>query len=184
MWRTLRRWPVQLCPVQRNPRASENYQRKIIGFDTFEGFPEITKEDLATDSVSERAHVGGFKIPGITADLNEAIRLFDMNRFISHIPKIELVAGDINDTLPEYLARNPHTIVSLLYLDLDLYKPTRTALEQIVPRMPKGAVIAFDEVNHAEWPGETTALLEVLSLNSLRLRRMPFDSFRCYVVLE
>lgn len=161
-----------------------NYQRKIIGFDTFEGIPEITKEDLATDSVSEYAHVDAFKIPDINEDLAEAIRLFDMNRSISHIPKIQLVAGDINHTLPEYLARNPHTIVSLLYLDLDLYKPTKSALELIVPRMPKGAVIGFDEVNHAEWPGETTALLEVLSLNSLRLRRMPFEPLRCYAVLE
>lgn len=161
-----------------------NYQRKIIGFDTFEGFPEITAEDLATYGVSEHAHVGGFKISGIRTDLAEAIRLFDMNRFLSHIPKIELVVGDVNETLPRYLEACPHTIVSLLYLDFDLYKPTKTALELLLPRMPKGAVIAFDELNYKEWPGETTALLEVVRLNSLRLRRVPFDSLRCYTVLE
>ncbi len=161
-----------------------NYQRKIIGFDTFEGFPEITPEDLATEEVSQHAHVGAFRIPSIQEDLAQAIRLFDMNRMIGQVPKIELVAGDINDTLPAYLAQNPHTIVSLLYLDLDLYKPTKIAIEQLLPRMSKGAVIAFDEVNSAEWPGETTALLEGLSLNALRLRRVPFDSLRCYAVLE
>ena len=161
-----------------------NYQRKIIGFDTFAGIPEITKEDLIMGRSSENAHVGGFNIPGIKEDLAEAIRLFDMNRPIGHIPKIELVVGDINETLPEYLLENPHTIVSLMYLDLDLYKPTKTALDQILPRMPKGAVIAFDEVNHAPWPGETSALLDVVSLNSLRLRRIPFDALRSYAVLE
>ncbi len=161
-----------------------NYQRKVIGFDTFEGIQEITKEDLTTDSTSKYAQVGAFKIPGIREDLGEAIRLFDINRPIGHIPKIELVAGDINQTLEEYLARNSHTIVSLMYLDLDLYKPTKTALELIVPRMPKGGAIVFDEVNHAEWPGETAALLEVLSLNSFRLRRIPFEPLRCYGILE
>ncbi len=161
-----------------------NYQRKIIGFDTFEGFPAVARQDLATGRTSRHAHAGGFKIPGIREDLAEAVRLFDMNRAIGHIQKIELVAGDFNVMLPKYLEANPHTVVSLLYLDFDLYKPTRTALDLLVPRIPKGGIIAFDEINHAEWPGETTALLETLGLRSLRLRRMPYQSVPCYAVLE
>ncbi len=161
-----------------------NYQRKVIGLDTFEGFPAIGKQDVATREHSPYAHVGGFNVPGILEDLTEAARLFDMNRPIGHIPKIELVAGDVQETLPKYLAENPHTLVSLLYLDFDLYQPTKTALQLLRPRMPKGSVIAFDEVNHRDWPGETTALLESLDLNALRLRRMPFEPLRCYAVLE
>lgn len=161
-----------------------NYQRKIIGLDTFQGFPEIGKQDVATKEHSPYAHVGGFNTPGILEDLAQATQLFDMNRSIGHVPKVELVAGDVQKTLPKYLADNPHTLVSLLYLDFDLYQPTKTALQLLRPRMPKGSVIAFDEVNHRDWPGETTALLESLDLNSLRLRRMPFEPLRCYAVLE
>ena len=50
--------------------------------------------------------------------------------------------------------------MSLLYLDFDLYEPTKCAF----PRMPKGAVVAFDELNHAAWPGETMALLDTLGI--------------------
>ena len=54
-----------------------------------------------------------------------------------HIPKIELVKGDVRKTIPKYIKDNPHLIVSLLYLDLDLYEPTRAALRNFIPRMPK-----------------------------------------------
>ena len=49
--------------------------------------------------------------------------------------------------------------MSLLFLDFDLYEPTKAALEQFVPRMPRGAVLAFDELDNPIWPGETKALL-------------------------
>ena len=48
----------------------------------------------------------------------------------------------------------------MLYLDFDIYEPTLTALENFLPRMPKGSVIAFDELNNPDWPGETMAFLE------------------------
>ena len=48
----------------------------------------------------------------------------------------------------------------MLFLDFDLYEPTRVALEHFLPRMPNGAVLAFDELDNPLWPGETLAMLE------------------------
>jgi len=43
--------------------------------------------------------------------------------------------------------------------------------------MPKGSILAFDEINEKEWPGETLALLnEFGSLNKVEIQRFPFDS--------
>jgi hypothetical protein len=39
-----------------------------------------------------------------------------------------------------------------------LIEPTLAALQPFVPRMPRDAVIAFDELNRPEWPGETLAV--------------------------
>ena len=36
--------------------------------------------------------------------------------------------------------------------------------------MPKGAIIAFDELNNKNWPGETVALLESIDINILKLK--------------
>ncbi len=150
-----------------------NHQRRIIGFDTFSGFPKLTKQDRLSEST--QAHKGGLAVDSYE-HLQECIRLYDMNRFIGHVPKVELVRGDSVKTIPQYLQQNPHLIVSLLYLDFDIYEPTRVALKHLLPRMPKGAVIAFDELNLKDWPGESIAVLESLNLKDYRIERLPFGS--------
>ena len=71
----------------------------------------------------------------------------------------------------------------MLFLDFDLYAPTRTALEWLVPRMGRGAVLAFDEINSARWPGETRALLEMVDLKKHRINRFTMDPNIAYIVL-
>ena len=60
--------------------------------------------------------------------------------------------------LPQYLRDNPQTIISLAYFDFDLYKPTRDCLEAILPYLTKGSILAFDELNAAEFPGKLLPL--------------------------
>lgn len=158
-----------------------NYQRKIIGFDTFAGFTSITKEDRT--GTSELVKKGGLAVDSYE-DLKESIRLYDLNRSLSHINKVILVKGDIKKTVPRYLKKNPHTVVSLLYIDVDVYEPTVVALRHFVPRIPKGGIIAFDELNAETFPGETIAVLKEIGINNLRIQRFPFDTFISYAILE
>lgn len=158
-----------------------NHTRKIIGFDTFEGFPSVSDEDKGTGSSSHLSS-GGLAGSNLT-DLEQAVVLFDANRNLSHIPKIELIKGDLTITGPEYVKNNPHLVISLLYLDMDIYQPTKVALQTFLPRMPKGAIVAFDELNTSTFPGETIALQETLGIGSLRLRRHPIDPYISYAVL-
>lgn len=158
-----------------------NHQRRVIGFDTFEGFPELSPED--TTNASVHAVKGGMKADSYD-DIIRAVRLFDRNRPLGHIPKIELVRGDITKTAPEYIEKNPHLVVNLLYLDVDIFEPTKAAIECFIPRMPKGAVIGFDEVNAPAWPGETLALLTTLGIRGLHLERCIFEPNICYAVLD
>lgn len=149
-----------------------HYHRKIIGFDTFDGFPAVSAEDAG----APRATVGEFReAHDIFEEMQGVIEGYDAERYISHIPKIELVKGDANVTIPNYLENNKHLLVSLLYLDFDVFQPTQTALKAFLPRMPKGAIIAFDEANNKNWPGETIALLEALDLNQHKLECFPFE---------
>jgi len=158
-----------------------NHQRKIIGFDTFSGFKSLSKVDKKSKSIF--AHKGGMSFDSF-GDLKECIKLYDYNRFLNHVQKVELVKGDISITIPKYLKDNPHTVVSLLYLDVDLLKPTKIALKNFVSRMPKGAIIAFDEINSNVWPGETLAVLEECGINNLRIERFNFEPSKSYAVLE
>jgi hypothetical protein len=159
-----------------------NHQRRVYGFDTFAGFPSVD----GRDSNAERSARPGdlFVAEGILGELGRAIELHDGNRALSHITKTELVPGDAMVTVPRFLEDNPHLIVSLLYLDFDLYAPTKVALEAFVDRMPKGAVLAFDELNTRAYPGETIAVMECIGIRSLRLRKTPVDPYIAYAVIE
>lgn len=159
-----------------------NHLRRIIGFDTFAGLPQPTAHDAVAETRSPM-RAGQFACTS-QEELEQAIALYDRNRPLGHIPRVELVAGDATATLPAYVAAHPHLLVALLCLDFDLYEPTRVALQQLLPRMPKGAVIMFDEVANPRCPGETVALLEELGAPRVRLQRFPFEPEIGYAVLD
>jgi hypothetical protein len=158
-----------------------NHQRRVVGFDTFSGFPRLSKEDRLSESTEARP--GGLAVDSYE-HLKECIELFDANRFVGHVPKVELIRGDAVKTIPQYLQENPQLIVSLLYLDFDIYEPTVAALKHFLPRMPKGAVIGFDELNLKDWKGESIAVLEMLKLRDYRIERCRFGSIISFAQIE
>ncbi len=159
-----------------------NYHREIIGFDTFSGFPDIDDADKASSKVNVNAIKGGIAADSYN-ELKKAIKLYDSNRFLAHIEKVKLIKGDFLKTGPEFLNKNNHFLIALLYLDFDIYKPTKEALKIFLPRMPKGAILAFDEINNPGWPGETLALLEALNLNKHALKQFYYEPNISYIVL-
>lgn len=155
--------------------------RRIVGFDTFSGFPGLSSEDGKPELAY--AKPGGL-VSDARGDIEAALALYDLNRPLGHIQRVELVAGDATKTIPQYVADNQHLVVALLYLDFDLYEPTKVAIEQFYPRMPKGAVIAFDELAQANWPGETRAVLDTIGLRQIKIERLPFSPQISFAVLD
>jgi len=158
----------------------ENLTRRVYGFDTFAGFPSV--------SVQDRQGGGKSKVGDLQASSYEELQMlieqYDRDRFLGHIPKVELIKGDIEETAPKFVLDHPHLIVSLLFVDCDLYAPTKAALETFVPRMPKGAILAFDELDNPLWPGETLGLLETIGLRNLRLQRLDWDPYIAFAEIE
>ncbi|RJQ20582.1 MAG: class I SAM-dependent methyltransferase [Nitrospiraceae bacterium] len=157
-----------------------NLSRRIYGFDSFEGFPGVGDKDL-NDVMRPGA---GQLCSNSFEELTELISIYDSNRFLGHVNKVRLIKGDITKTIPEFIANNQHLVVSLLFLDMDLYEPTKVAIENFFPRMPKGAIIAFDELDNPIWPGETSALLETVGINRLKIGRVDFDPYIGFAVVD
>jgi len=144
--------------------------RSIIGFDTFSGFASIDAEEDPSD-INEN----------MFSDTDESIiqDMIDANdlvRPVNRIPRCEIIKGDIMETVPAFPKTRPDLVVAMLILDTDLYSSTKVALETFLPFMPKGAIVVLDEVAYRNFPGETSALREVLDLNKVELKRLPFDS--------
>jgi hypothetical protein len=152
--------------------------RQVIGFDTFAGFPDVAQ----IDQVGPRASAGNFATPSGYADhLRAVLEAHESSEPHGHFRRSMLVEGDVRKTLPEYLERNPHTVVALAYFDMDLYEPTRDALQAIRPYLTEGSILAFDELNHAVWPGETAALRELIGLDHGPLRKLPGRAYPTYL---
>jgi hypothetical protein len=162
-----------------------NFQRRIIGFDSFSGFPSIDSADLKGLPDRKSAHLKpqGFAAGDAYEDLLDAVKLFDISRFLNHFPKVDIVKGDFEITAARYLEDHPHLIVSCLYLDFDIYRPTKKALELFLPRMPKGSVLVFDELNEEAFPGETLAVIEMMDIKSLRVQRFDFEPRISFAVI-
>jgi hypothetical protein len=156
-----------------------NYNRKIIGFDTFEGFPSVDKKDGELVSKGDYAVVNGYE------EILETILAYHESESpISHKKKFELVKGDATVTINDYLKRQPETIIAFAYFDFDIYLPTKKCLEAILPRLTKGSILAFDELNCPQFPGETLALMEVVGLSKFAIKRSPLNPLISYLVVD
>ena len=142
-----------------------NRLRKIVGFDTFEGFVDVDKKDNDNK-------LGDYSVPKNYMEVLDEI-LSKQEKFspLEHLKKYELIKGDVSKTLKSYLKKNPHTIFALCYFDLDVYKPTKNVLRMIKERICKGTILVFDELNDEDMPGETLAFLEEININEISIKR-------------
>jgi hypothetical protein len=154
-----------------------NYNRKIIGFDTFGGFPGVDAQD------GGKVAKGDYNVTkGYQEYLESVLQYHQSESPISHKKKFELVQGDATVTIHEYLKRHPETIISLAYFDFDIYRPTKACLEAIKPHLAKGSIIGFDELNFESFPGETIAFKEVLGINNYTIHRDAFNPLCSYII--
>ena len=156
-----------------------NRLRKIVGFDTFEGFPSTSSKD------GEEYKAGRYSVTkNYEKYLDEIMDFQEQESPLPFIKKYEIVKGDVTKTLPEYLEKNPETIISLAYFDLDIYEPTHKCLTLIKDRITRGTIIGFDELNEHACPGETLALKETIGLQRYSIRKYKYNSRSSYIVID
>lgn len=145
--------------------------KQVIGFDNWAGFISLSekdgKEDIRVNKVPGGYNAGVFK-----EILKDAIAVFDKDRFIPYKPRIILVDGNIEESVPRFIEENPGLRISLLHIDCDLYLPTKTALEVLWPRVVNGGVVIFDDYGIRPWEGESTAVDEYFADKNIVLRRL------------
>jgi hypothetical protein len=159
-----------------------NRIRKIVGFDTFTGFPSLTDSDNLECDIM---HEGGLACTEKYEEYLEKVLEFqEQDNPMSHVKKFEIRKGDATCEIEKYIKEYPETIISLAFFDFDIYEPTKKCLEAIKPRLVKGSILAFDELCDRDSPGETKALQEVFGLNNIRLKRHRYCSRTSYFEVE
>lgn len=129
-----------------------NSRTRVVAFDTFDAsFPRVR----ADERESAERHMESYEVSAYDM-LNEAVRRHGLGT------RVEIVRGDIVETLPAYLSERPGFRISLLHCDLDVYAATAACLEAAWPRLVPGGIAVFDEYAVDQW-GESDAVDEFLA---------------------
>lgn len=148
--------------------------RRIVAFDTFGKFPEA---DFADDR-SRRADF-------IAAAGNTSIAKQELETLLRDqglYENIDLIAGDISETVPAYLENRPEMKIALLNIDVDLLAPTRICLQHFYPRLVRGGIAILDD--YGAFAGANRAIDEFFAETDVRIQKLPFSSNVAFVVKE
>ncbi|MBQ9361085.1 MAG: class I SAM-dependent methyltransferase [Lachnospiraceae bacterium] len=148
--------------------------RKVYGFDHFDGLKEeqFGQYDSEATNDNQRGNLKSSKL-----DIEEMLRIHNDDNICPGFKRCNLVIGDVFDTVPNFLSEHPSLRISLLHLDMDIYKPTKFVLDQFWPYIVTGGIVVFDEYGVEPWDGETKAADEFFgdeSHNHRLIQKMPF----------
>jgi hypothetical protein len=152
-----------------------NQSRRVVGFDTFRGYPAISEKDRSSDTIKVADNYHNF--------LEDLIDYHEKNNVLAAVKKHELVEGDVAETAPAYFAKNDDVVIALAYFDMALYEPTKAALQAIKPHLVPGSVLMLDEFNNRDYPGETRAFKEVFKDVSYRVKKSNFMTDRTFIII-
>jgi hypothetical protein len=129
-----------------------NSRSKVVAFDTFDAvFPRVRPDEAG----AAEDHMASYEATAFQ-QLTEAIERFGLGH------RVEIVRGDITETLLSYVKANPGFRISLLHCDLDVYEATLATLKAAWPRITPGGIAVFDEYAVGAW-GESDAADEFLA---------------------
>lgn len=155
----------------RNLILSDTSQ-KIIAFDTFDEFPETQYESDKSkrDDFIKEAGSKSISVEQLKTVLEKK----------GTAKNVELISGDILETVPAYLKQNPSLKISLLNIDVDIFEPTRVILEYLYPRLIKNGILILDD--YGVFPGETDAVDEYFSDKAADIKKFPFSNTPSYII--
>jgi hypothetical protein len=143
------------CPYDRS--------RKVFGFDHFKGLTQFSEQDGRNDDRYQKVE-GGYRSPAEV--VRTLVKLHNSDNMIPGTERCVLVEGDLFETIPSFLQEQPGLRIALLHIDVDLYEPTKFALEQLYPLVLKGGIVCLDEYGLIPWQGETRAADEYFAARS------------------
>lgn len=118
---------------------------KIYGFDTFEGIPEPSNDDIDIHGLSMKDTFERYKINKESSNWNNSsldeVRL-NFKDNTSHNDNLILIKGLVEETLLK--KDNLPDKISLLKLDTSLYEGTKIELEVLFPKIQKGGIIIVE----------------------------------------
>lgn len=139
-----------LCSYEKLIKGSYEGECHEI-YDSFIGLSNPTNNDMINNkNISEFVGPYGGKLEDFSASLD----LVKTN--LSDFSKIHYFPGWI----PQSLDPKNKNFYKFVHIDVDLYEPTKGALEYFYPKLCRGGFIVCDDYGSLRWPGAKKAVEE------------------------
>ena len=151
--------------------------KKIIGFDFFDTDSLLnTLSGKDKETMSDLFKSRDFNLSNdYVAHLSKTIESAGFDK-----SKYELIAGDISKTSLDFVNKRPGAKISLLYLDMDLEKPTYDALVNFWERISRGGIVVLDEYGYHQW-SESLGVDRFCAENNLEVLPLRYKSPTAYI---
>lgn len=170
-----------LCENLRSIFEPLHFNRRIISFDTFEGYVGFSEKDKETDLHKD----GTYGIQQLDYDvyLAELLDLHERSNAMGHNRgKHTVIKGDCRKTLPTFFEDNPNEFVSLAFFDVNSYQVTKDAFDTIFSRVVPGGYLAFWQMTRNSIPAEGRFYAEnLLSQIDHEIKRTATYPGLCYI---
>ena len=178
-------WRGQTAVICENLRAifePLHFNRRIVCFDTFEGYVGFSEKDKPTDLHRD----GTYSLSGTdyAEFLRQLLVLHEKSNAMGHnYGKHKVIKGDCRETIPQFFSESPGEFVALAFFDVNSYDPTLKSFEHVWARLAPGGVAAFWQLSRSSIPAESRVYSEAI------LARYPHTIHRaatypglCYLV--
>jgi hypothetical protein len=131
-----------------------NNSREFHLFDTFTGFPENQSDSDLDQPLFSFELKDNYKehLENIISSQN----IIQSNS--SRSTNIQVHAGNIKKTFPDFKEKNPHTLIALALVDLDQFSITKFAIENLESLLRPGSLVVFSGANCRNTPGVNKAI--------------------------
>ncbi len=169
-------WRGGCAAVMATVAAESN--RKIWLFDSFEGMPAATKEDLgeAATLLSNGMMSGALSSVGTNIASVDEVRVLLFKSLRLKEDNISIVKGWFQDTLPLY--RDRIGAIAILRIDGDWYESTKVCIESLYDNVVNEGYIIIDD--YGFFPGCKKAVDDFLERRCLKVQLNKVDYSRVY----
>lgn len=146
-------------------------KRMVYAFDSFGNFPT---NEFKSDNRFAKHH---------DLKIGSSISKYNLEKYLNKkkIKNFRLIKGDICETLPKFLDKNRNFKISLLHLDVDVFKPTNLVINYLFKKISKNGIILIDDYLHVK--GATKAINNFLKKNKkLKIEKLKFKNRPSYII--
>lgn len=179
-------WRGQTAVVCENLRAifePLHFNRRIVAFDTFEGYKGFSDKDKPTELHKDGTYSTGIDYAEL---LSRLLVIHEKNNAMGHNNgKHKVIAGDCRVTLPQFFKEHSNEVVSLAFFDVNAIDPTWEGFQVIHNRLVKGGIIAFWQLTRNAINAEGTVFADhILDKYNYDIQRSMFYPGLCYIIKQ